>query len=64
MCLDNKKLSCLDTDMATYPWMYSRTQKSNIKENYQLPILQISWFDAESHWTSLTAARSSVVANS
>jgi len=27
MCLDNKKLLCLETVMATNPWMYSRTQK-------------------------------------
>jgi hypothetical protein len=27
MCLDNKKLLILDTDMATNPCMYSGTQK-------------------------------------
>jgi hypothetical protein len=32
MCLDNKKLSFLGTDMATNPWMYSRTQKKQHKK--------------------------------
>jgi hypothetical protein len=32
MCLDNKKLLILDTDMATNPCMYSGTKKSNIKK--------------------------------
>jgi hypothetical protein len=26
MCFDNKKLLILETDMATNPWMYFRTQ--------------------------------------
>jgi hypothetical protein len=33
MCLDNKKLLSLETVMATNPWMYSRTQKSNMEKN-------------------------------
>jgi hypothetical protein len=31
-CLDNKKPLSLETVMATNPWMYSRTQKSNMKK--------------------------------
>jgi hypothetical protein len=31
MCLDNKKLLILDTDMATNPCMYSGTQKKQHK---------------------------------
>ena len=33
MCLDNKKLLILDTDMATNPCMYSGTQKKQHKKN-------------------------------
>jgi hypothetical protein len=32
MCLDNKKLLSLETVMATNPWMYSRSQKSNMEK--------------------------------
>jgi len=32
MCLDNKKLLSLETVTATNPWMYSRTQKSNMEK--------------------------------
>jgi hypothetical protein len=32
MCLDNKKLLILDTDMATNPCMYSGTQKKQHKK--------------------------------
>jgi hypothetical protein len=31
MYLDNPKLSILDADIATNPWMYSRTPKSKKK---------------------------------
>jgi hypothetical protein len=32
MCIDNKKLLSQETVMATNPWMYSRTQKSNMEK--------------------------------
>jgi hypothetical protein len=36
MCLDNKKLLILDTDMATNLCMYSRTQKKQHKKKSNL----------------------------
>jgi hypothetical protein len=42
MCLDNKKLLILDTDMATNPCMYSGTQKSNIKKTLSVFIFVFS----------------------
>jgi len=48
MCLDNKKLLILDTDMATNPCMYSGTQKKQHKKKRSKVIvteLQPKWGD-------------------
>jgi gamma-glutamylcysteine synthetase len=36
MCLDNKKLLSLETAMETKSWMYSRTQKKQHGELFQV----------------------------
>ncbi len=35
MCLDNKKLSVLDWDMITNPWMYCRTPEKQHKKPHK-----------------------------
>ncbi len=53
MCLDNKKLLILDTDMATNPCMYSGTQKkSNIKKKIGKALIDKENISCHYFWSS------------